>query len=94
MTVTLVTMIHPCSACQMIDCLMRDLFDSMKDTNPGVMFQVVVLNHPSELSSIEGLNEKNLPAVLIDGEQITAGTLLHRRQLEDHIQKRLKKASH
>jgi len=92
MTVTLVTMVHPCSACLINDNLMRELFTSLKDSNPDVSFTVTVLNHLRELPSVEGLEVESLPAVLIDGEQITAGSLLHRRQLEGIIQRRLEGA--
>jgi len=92
MTVTLVTMVHPCSACLINDNLMRELFAALEGSNPDVSFTVTVLNHPRELPSVEGLEVESLPAVLIDGEQITAGSLLHRRQLEGIIKRRLEGA--
>ena len=92
MTVRLVTMARPCSACLIADNLMRELFAVMQGMNPDIIFQVDILHHPRELACVEGLEVETLPAVLIDGEQITAGSILHRRQLQGYINRRLEGA--
>ena len=87
--IKLVTMANPCSACLMIDGLMRGLLRKTADGMDNVELVIEELRHPKECADIDGLEVEKLPAVLIDGEQVTAGGLLHRRQLikmiESHI---------
>ena len=81
-------MANPCSACLIIDNLMRGLIYKTAEAMEDVEFIVEELRHPSECAGVAGLEVEKLPAVLIDDEQITAGGLLHRRQLVKMIEAR------
>ena len=87
MKIRLITMVHPCSACIMIEGLLREVFEkvSRMEEFAGDTFEIVVLNHPRELSSVEGLEVPELPAVIVGEMQVSAGRLLHRRQLVELI---------
>lgn len=89
MVVRLVTMANPCSACLMIDNLLRELFQKVSAQMENVEFAVEVLNHPRECSGVVGLEVEKLPVVIIGDEQVTAGGLLHRRQLIQMIEMRM-----
>ena len=56
---------------------------------PGVELIIEVLNHPAECAGVAGMEVEKLPAVFINDEQITAGGLLHRRQLIKLIESRM-----
>jgi len=88
MIVRLITPAHPCSACLMVDSLLRGLFEKISPEFEDVDFRVEVLNHPKEYPSVGGLEVERLPAIIIDGEQVTAGNLLHKRQLIKMIEQR------
>ena len=93
MLIRLITMANPCSACFMTDNLLRALIkkvaEQMKAENKNIEFEIEILNHPRECAGIAGLEIEKLPAVIIDDEQITAGGLLHRRQLIKMIEMRM-----
>jgi len=90
MKVTLVTMTNPCSACLIATDLLKGLFEklSREEALFFVNWEILHINHPREFAKIEGLEVERLPAVLIDGEQITAGGLMHRRQMIAEIELR------
>jgi hypothetical protein len=44
-------------------------------------FEELLLSNPSQLYDVEGLEVETLPAVMVNGEQITAGTLISTKQL-------------
>ena len=88
MNVSLVTPQNPCSACSIAAELMRGMFEKMTGQYPDIEFTVSYVIHPRELRGIKGLEVERLPAVVIDGEQITAGGIMHRRQLLVEIEAR------
>ena len=92
MVIELVTMAEPCSQCLIIDDLMRDLLQKTVPDIAGADLKIVALRHPRECANVEGLEVEKLPAVIIDGEQVTAGSLLHRRQLLQLIESRARGA--
>ena len=55
----------------------------------GVDFRTEALERPGDCARVDGLEVERLPAVIIDGEQVTAGGLLHRRQLARLIEERM-----
>jgi len=85
MTVTLVTMAHPCQACFIAANLLEGLFIRLAADEPSVKWEIITLNHPRELKTVDGLEVERLPAVLIDGEQVSAGNVLHKRQLMEYL---------
>ena len=92
MVIKLVTMANPCTACMIIDNLLRDLLrrtvEQLAFGGQGLDIDLVIeeLHHPRECVGVAGLEVEKLPAILIDDEQITAGSLLHRRQLTQLIE--------
>lgn len=81
-------MANPCTACLITDGLMRGLLEKAAGQIDGVEFTVEELRRPSECAGVAGLEVEKLPAVIIDGEQVTAGGLLHKRQLIKMIEER------
>lgn len=48
-------------------------------------FDIIELENPGEAARVEGLEVEKFPAVIIDGEQVTAGSLPHPGMLKDMI---------
>ena len=96
MVIKLVTMANPCTACMIIDNLLRDLLHRTVEQlvlgglGLDIDLEIVELLHPRECAGVAGLEVEKLPAILIDDEQITAGSLLHRRQLTQLLKERIK----
>ena len=82
-------MAHPCSACFIADGLMRGLIMKVAGQYADVEARVETLSHPRELAGVEGLEVEKLPALIIGDEQVTAGGILHRRQLAKLIDERM-----
>ena len=89
MLIKLVTMANPCSACVITDNLLRGLLDKVAGQMDNITVKTEILNHPRECAGVEGLEIEKLPAIIINGEQVTAGSLLHRRQLIKMIELRM-----
>ena len=90
MKVRLITLANPCTACLITENLLKEVFEktslSLKSRGiESVEFETVTLNHPKEIYTVEGLEVEKLPAIIINGEQVTAGSLIHRRKLEQFI---------
>ena len=89
MLIRLVTMANPCTACMIVDNLLRVLLQKTVADLDGVALSIEELQHPRDCVGVVGLEVEKLPAILIDDEQITAGNLLHRRQLLQIIESRI-----
>ncbi|MDD2262125.1 MAG: hypothetical protein PHY13_05305 [Clostridia bacterium] len=48
-------------------------------------FVITILDRPEDARKVDGLEIDLFPAILIDKEQITAGNILHKRQLKGYI---------
>lgn len=74
-TFYLVSLKEPCTACKIISGLLKDMIKKLEKRYSNVETYYITLNHPDEASTIEGLEIKRFPALLINSKQITAGTL-------------------
>ncbi len=80
-TIEIVTLKEPCTACQIIEGLIRDMLKKLK-AQYDVEVVNTILQHPKEAATVEGLEVEKFPALLINGEQITAGSLPRLDQLK------------
>jgi hypothetical protein len=85
MIVQLVEMKNPCQSCIIVSDLMINLFERIKPEYPDVDFVITILERPEDARKVDGLEIDLFPAILIDKEQITAGNILHKRQLKGYI---------
>ncbi len=86
MKLQLITMAHPCTACVILCNLSADVMHRLQKQYPQVECEFVTLHHPREMAQVEGLEVEKLPALLIDGEQVTAGSLPDRRAIAKMIE--------
>jgi len=79
--INVVVLQNPCSACFIIDGFVRELFNKLKMKMDFIDVEYNELENLKNLHSIEGLEVENFPAIIINGEQITAGTIPDRREI-------------
>lgn len=84
--IKLVSLKDPCTACHIIDGLIKETLEKVQKEFDNVEVKLVELEHINEAAEVEGLEVEKFPAVLINNEQITAGSLLTKRQLVSIIQ--------
>jgi hypothetical protein len=77
----LVVTAQPCSACQITTDLITETMGCVCKLRSDFDYEIVVIGHPRELARVEGIEVEMLPAVLLDGEQISAGTVVAPRQI-------------
>lgn len=78
---TMITLEYPCTACIIIDGLLKEVLQKVKNTVPEVDTELIILKHPKELYDIEGIEVEKFPILMLDGEQISAGSLLTPKQI-------------
>ncbi|MEG1879729.1 MAG: thioredoxin family protein [Oscillospiraceae bacterium] len=71
---------YPCNSCIIVQGLIKEVVAKVI-AKTGVSYEEVILNHPNEVFKVEGLEVEKLPALILDGEQITAGNLISTKQL-------------
>ncbi|MDI6618535.1 MAG: thioredoxin family protein [Clostridiales bacterium] len=66
---------QPCSACLITGNLVREMMDKISRELGCVDIENIKLSDLKNIHSIKGLEVENFPAIIINGEQITAGSL-------------------
>lgn len=84
--INVVMLQNPCSACFILDGLVRELFEKLKGKMDFIDVEYKELQNLKNLHSIEGLEVESFPAIIINGEQITAGTIPDRREIIKRIE--------
>ncbi|MBZ9685995.1 thioredoxin family protein [Clostridium estertheticum] len=84
--IVVVLLQDPCSACFIIGGLMREMFDKLQKKMEIIDVEYRWLENLKNLHSIEGLEVESFPAIIINGEQITAGTIPDKREIIKRIE--------
>lgn len=84
--INVVMLENPCSACFILDGLVRELFEKLQRKMDFIDVEYKELQNLKNLHSIEGLEVESFPAIIINGEQITAGTIPDRREIIKRIE--------
>ena len=85
-TITLVSLKDPCTSCHIIYGLIKEMLEKVQKEYSNIEVKFIELEHIKKAAEIEGLEVEKFPAVLINNEQITAGSLLTKQQLISIIQ--------
>ena len=75
----------PCGACQVIEQLLRETLERAMREDERIELRVTEIRRPSELRDVPGLEVEKMPAVLIDGEQVSAGRILTIRDVQEYV---------
>jgi len=84
--INVVLLKDPCSACFIIGGLVKEMFDKLKRKMDFIDVQYNLLENLKNLHCIEGLEVESFPAIIINGEQITAGTIPDKREIIKRIE--------
>ncbi|MHB1315791.1 MAG: thioredoxin family protein [Christensenellales bacterium] len=79
--IRLITLKNPCSACLILCNLTKELLKKLQKCNGQIAVEFVELDHINQAYLVEGLEVDKFPAIIIDGEQVTAGSLPGRELL-------------
>jgi len=83
--VDIVYLEQPCSACFIIYNLILEIMKKLKDKYDFLDINYIEIKGPKDLHQIEGLEVEKFPAIIIEGEQVSAGTVPDIRLLEKII---------
>lgn len=81
--VNIVVLKDPCSACFILGGLVKEIFDKLQKEMDFIDVEYTELQDLKNLHLIEGLEVEKFPAIIINGEQITAGTMPDRKEIVD-----------
>ena len=84
--INVVILQNPCSACFIIGGLVREMFEKLQIKMDFIDVEYKELEDLKSLHSIEGLEVESFPAIIINGEQITAGTIPDKREIIKRIE--------
>jgi len=88
--ITVVSLSDPCSACNIIYGLVKEIMNKFKEKYSFIDINYIEIKDLKDIYSIEGLEVEKFPAIIINGEQITAGTIPDIKELERIILKETK----
>ncbi len=77
----MVSLTEPCSACVMIDGLIHEMLDKLLIKFPQARIEYQVVEHLKDIRQVKGLEVEKFPALFLNDDQITAGTLPTPQQL-------------
>ena len=84
--VKLIALKEPCTACLITGDLLRELLAKIQKEQPGLEVEFVILDNLKQVAMVKGLEVPKFPAILINDEQVTAGSLPSKQQLLTMIQ--------
>ncbi|WP_291632868.1 thioredoxin family protein [Clostridium sp.] len=84
--INVVMLQNPCSACFILDGLVREIFDKLQTKLDYIDVEYKELENLKNIHSLQGLEVERFPAIIINGEQITAGTIPDKREMIKRIQ--------
>lgn len=83
--VNIVALKEPCSACFIIGGLVKQIFDKLQKEMDFIEVEYTELEDLKNIHNIQGLEVEKFPAVIINGEQITAGTIPDKKELKNRL---------
>lgn len=86
--ITLVSLEQPCSACLIIEGHLKEMLGKIEKRMDYINIEHIVLENLKDLHRIEGLEVEKFPGLILNGEQITAGSLPPLDQLLSQIKRR------
>jgi hypothetical protein len=82
---TFVVQRPPCGSCQVIEQLTRESLQKAAREDSRLEVVVREIRHPRELREVPGLEVERMPALLVQGEQVSAGRILTIRDIREYV---------
>ena len=86
--IKVISMKQPCTACLIIDNLLKETLTKLQKEQPWIKVEFIELDNLKQVGMVPGLEVEKLPAILINDEQVTAGSLPSRQQITTWIASR------
>ncbi len=83
--IKVISLKQPCTACVITTNLVMELMVKLKKRDDTLEIELLKLSHINELYGIEGVEVEKLPIILVDDEQITAGSFPKREMIKYYI---------
>ncbi len=90
--VDIVFLEEPCSACLIIFNFIKEIMERLKGKYNFLEVNYIEIKKLEDLHSIKGLEVEKFPAIIIDGEQISAGTIPDIGEIEKIISLKYREA--
>ena len=85
--VTLVRLKNPCNACIIVGRLLLESVERVKRDRPDIAFEQIELADVREAPRIPGIEVERFPSLLLNGEQISAGSMVTPRDLNEMMER-------
>jgi hypothetical protein len=72
---------QPCTACVITGNLLSEVLDKILAERQEFELEKISLTHIKDAKNVPGLEIERFPALLVNGEQITAGSIMSKKQL-------------
>jgi len=79
--ITLVRLKNPCNACIIVGRLLIESIERACRERPDVEFTETELADIRDAAKVPGVEIERFPAILLNGEQVTAGSMITPREL-------------
>lgn len=83
-TITLVSKDQHCASCTISDQIVREVLNEVKKKHPEITIRRIKLA-AGEKCGLPGVDIQQFPALLLNGRQITAGSIITEERLEQLI---------
>jgi len=83
---------EPCSACLIIFNLIKEIMERLKGKYDFLEVNYIEIKKLEDLHLVEGLEVEKFPAIIIEGEQIFAGTIPDIGEIEKIISLKYREA--
>ncbi|HBE78446.1 MAG TPA: hypothetical protein DDW65_11825 [Firmicutes bacterium] len=79
--INVVSMKQPCTACLITGNLLKEILAKLQKEQPWIELEFIELDNLKQVGMVPGLEVEKLPALLINNEQVTAGSLPSKKQI-------------
>ncbi len=83
--INVISLKQPCTACVITTNLVFELMQKLQKRDSELEINLIKLAHINELYAIKGVEVEKLPIILVDDEQITAGSFPTREMIKYYI---------
>lgn len=83
--IKVISLKYPCNACQIVYQAVKEVIEKVLPAFEGAKVEYLELENLKGIHEITGLEVEKFPAVLINDEQMTAGSIITKRQLEEML---------
>lgn len=85
--IKLVTLVQACSSCAIVETLVRESVEKVLARLPDVEYEATFVGSPQDIEAVSNLEVERFPALFVNDEQVTAGSIITPRELEQIVER-------